>query len=1373
MDKIDFNTKESKTLIHFLEVERCLKFTADRHFTDIFTIINILEKGQYVGIKNWYRRSAEKWWKPQTPKFIEIKERSLIEEMINYLPVIITGARPGEIIIGTKTQSTNAMLKIYDSIVPPKTQALDNIRGFNDLWEIFLTKLGTIDYFNNLTKLERIMWLEYYQSDYDLYLEDVEGLKVEILSFGSSDFLKLNEQTLEILGEQNVKFDMKDITEMFPKKPGSDGLKGRHTLVFRRGIWKVSTIYREVKNFEGPTINIINGEYSKSLNTIGNGGNSDDIIDTVAITFDSFAKKYLYVRGKNTVLEKQSIAIIFNKETNFTLNYINLLDIIGDFKNEFTLIKKATRNFTAASYKSLLQKTIRFRPISVEISEGNIINGDFFLKCVIILLFMNPGSFVPDIQRYVSGVESAFKRVVVTLFEDSFIFPEDEKKVLSVITGAFLAQRLPGWKTNKTLINKTLEVASIGYNSSNAFIYNTRRVENSEFQPYVLHSESKPLEITSCIMDELRSFKSDLIMIRDITEKRYSDNKEEITNIFIRPNIMPLCHCVDQHWAPEIVYMYPLEIVLKLKTEGNKPFSGLFIKLFSEVTGVNPRRPLRKGKVMEPTGYVVDFEDQEFIKITRNAQNLVLFAKQNDSIDIEYIHDVHYECMNRKSECTKNLFYELEYELDYGWISGMLGTIEVKGNPTALVTLHPSDPSVFIAVRKPSRDMKDPFLSDKREAEVINEVKKRLISGIPLNQTKPPIPELKGKKLVYNESEIDPKFYIVSNVFSAAKSSAVKKEWDEIRKGVILIPYIKDISYNIEHSLKYGGEGIVKNPFIKLNKILDETSNSFIQKTLTYIGVYTSEFEFKRIGREGGGTDGVVSIEDVGAFHLILKIKLIFPSAFKRAQNSALKYIVNVGPLLWKIKEHIITYLSKNNNEIDQSLWGNTGEKIGRELWDHQLQSLSELQNAHKLGRKGHFIWIPVGLGKTVLVLSYLKWLQSTNSLTKYVIYTLPSSAIDSIIQEIESYGFTYVLLVPLKNLGGMYKTKKEGKVLSSPSTSTSLKYNIVKGCKPVSYSINLIEHDHLRKCDEVLCEYMKDSIFIIDEVHKALNETKRTAVALQLSHLAKEFVAMTGTPIIDTHTYKLIWWLEQIVPFEVNEQNFWVAANGMIAKRVDTGVMVNRKDIYIPMTPEQENTYYNLVSEGLGGRNSHPTSQDLMKAMRLCYKIANIGIINEIQKTLDGGNTNGITTGVFVVAENVSHQLELKSQILNSIIIKGRKSKLLKDEEIFLIRNGKSIFLTDKSVKDGLYPDYKIVITTIRKVEGYTLTRFNTMITSVYPSNNANREQLEGRINRICQKSDTVYYKIIHTGILTYILKNHNDAKNLSSILATLSDVI
>jgi len=64
-------------------------------------------------------------------------------------------------------------------------------------------------------------------------------------------------------------------------------------------------------------------------------------------------------------------------------------------------------------------------------------------------------------------------------------------------------------------------------------------------------------------------------------------------------------------------------------------------------------------------------------------------------------------------------------------------------------------------------------------------------------------------------------------------------------------------------------------------------------------------------------------------------------------------------------------------------------------------------------------------------------------------------------------------------------------------------------------------------------------------------------------------------------------------------------------------------------------------------------------------------------------------------------------------------------------------------------------------------------MVSSVYPSNNATREQIEGRINRIGQKEKTIIYRIVHAGILTRILQNHNDAKSLSLALQSLADDI
>ena len=171
-----------------------------------------------------------------------------------------------------------------------------------------------------------------------------------------------------------------------------------------------------------------------------------------------------------------------------------------------------------------------------------------------------------------------------------------------------------------------------------------------------------------------------------------------------------------------------------------------------------------------------------------------------------------------------------------------------------------------------------------------------------------------------------------------------------------------------------------------------------------------------------------------------------------------------------------------------------------------------------------------------------------------YLIYTLPSSAVSSVYHEINAFFNDKVeLLVPLKN-------KKH--VLDD-------KVKIVDEIHP--YVVTIIEHDHLRRCRDQLLNIMDRCIFIVDEVHKTLNDTQRTSIALEMSHLCHDFIVLTGTPVIDNKTYKLIAWLEQIVPFTVNEKNFWVAANGMIAKKLDTGITVDFQEIIATFT-EKEN---------------------------------------------------------------------------------------------------------------------------------------------------------------------------------------------------------
>lgn len=64
-------------------------------------------------------------------------------------------------------------------------------------------------------------------------------------------------------------------------------------------------------------------------------------------------------------------------------------------------------------------------------------------------------------------------------------------------------------------------------------------------------------------------------------------------------------------------------------------------------------------------------------------------------------------------------------------------------------------------------------------------------------------------------------------------------------------------------------------------------------------------------------------------------------------------------------------------------------------------------------------------------------------------------------------------------------------------------------------------------------------------------------------------------------------------------------------------------------------------------------------------------------------------------------------------------------------------------------------------------------MVTSVYPSNNAQLTQIEGRINRVSQQRSELDYRTVHCGILTIILQNHQKAKNLEIALVGLAKEI
>lgn len=240
-----------------------------------------------------------------------------------YNTINVTGIRDNEYITSSDkaTQNKGTILQVK-GFYPPSSyfKTFDN-------YDIFVRDtLREYDFFKDKTYEERINWLnEYYTNNPDLYLEDVPNLQIKFIkisgSFMTSSFTEENIQYLL----QDKYFDIKEIYNMIPKKPGSRAKK--HTLIFRPSNWKLFQIKKEEKIFTGFIIEN-NNFYEVTNKTYDN----IFIINNIGIIFDSnnkITKDIAY----NILTEK------YGNEVNEVNNIINF--------------------FTPALYKSLIQKIIR------------------------------------------------------------------------------------------------------------------------------------------------------------------------------------------------------------------------------------------------------------------------------------------------------------------------------------------------------------------------------------------------------------------------------------------------------------------------------------------------------------------------------------------------------------------------------------------------------------------------------------------------------------------------------------------------------------------------------------------------------------------------------------------------------------------------------------------------------------------------------------------------------------------------------------------------------------------------------------------------------------------------------------------------------
>lgn len=1249
------------------------------------------------------------------------------DEDIGYeLNLSITGARPGDVLIGRQKCTMEVKIRVYQKEIWPQKDHLDELRDYPKVWKSFIQKLSNLPFFAKMKFEEREKWLEEHQSNNEFIDGDCE---MDLLDAGKqkdSKFCDLPQEDLDTLmkGKENETghWTFDEVQSFFPRKAGS---KAKHqTLVFIKGFWKVVSDYKVVNSHKGIIFDVQNGLLLTECKA-----NEDQEI----IKIQGIPKTLKEDKRRGWVKDKtQDIAFLISKDR-YNLKIIDELikEVYMKHKKykkckdqeEYIIslvskIKQDFKDYSAGAFKSEMQKIIRFAAPEVSLFDGEIVDADLVLCVVVGMLAQNPGSFVPDIQRYVTGLESVGKRLAVICgIEDVYMPPERMNELVSLLSGALLAQRVRSWIPNKQTLINWMETALKSKYEERCAAYDWH--EGLEIKPYCISNKISKMKVCSALIDELKTFESDLGMIRYVAE--HYDNLE-LLSYGKNKGVMPISHGTDQHWATGFVYFFSSETIKKVfygkkitaqhqlpDSKDASSFGKLFKKVFWEVCGVNPRRHDHLSNIFDEN----IFEDDEFVKEVRFAQKMYLLSKKFSK---------------EKRKTIKDKTYEFDFKLNNSWLAGLVGAIEIKGNPATIVTMRPDDPYQLIAVRKPARGMAE-FITAEREEQAKKTAKQMLKDGIKLNAATSPSDFLKGA-VVKLEDDV---YYI--------EKDGVRMTWDDARELHFSLPYHNTIEKSIENALNYIGDGIEKNAFEKLNKLLRGKTNDVIYRALSYISNYKSEFEMNRVGRDGHGTYQAVNLNDPEAYQMLLTISQIFPAALRPVEKNVQKFSVPIGPLLWNIVSYIKEYLSKEDIEDDG--WDDIDivDELERKPWTHQIDTVEEMARNFKSGTKGSLLWLPVGLGKTLIIMKYIAWLKNENKLPKYILYTLPSSAIESVVHEIQAFGVKINYIIPLKSI--------KGKVIPEGVTVT-------QKCELVPFVINIIRHDDMRKIDNELRAYASNCMFLVDEVHKALNETKRTSACLDIARLSKLFVVFTGTVVTDNKVYKLLWWLEQIVEFEVNMKNFWVSANSIVARKVVTGVKVNRKEIVAKFTDKELNHHKSLIPISMGGNNHYTTIHDYIDASKVCYKACSRKMITETMRLID--------KGVMLVAQNKEHQEILKNMLLKEDV---------NDEDIYVLTGENSIFLTDEHVKKKKVHDYKVVIVPVNKPEGYTLTRLASTITSVYPSSCASRIQLFGRVNRIGQKAKEINEITVHCGLLSYILKNHDQAKSLMIALSDMAKKI
>lgn len=846
-----------------------------------------------------------------------------------------------------------------------------------------------------------------------------------------------------------------------------------------------------------------------------------------------------------------------------------------------------------------------------------------------------------------------------------------------------------------------------------------------------------------------------------------------------RVDVMPLHHFVDQHCTTAFPYLLPADGLASALIDGNRAsFAALFTRVFGEVTGLNPRRLVSGGGGGGGATTLFDLVPRtdaqaEFFREVQRAQSrmwMSLYVPRTDDSRIKSIVTQNTEIVEPYDRLAHAVgCHSISVDrVTYLWTLGTQDQTEInvaRKRDTARVKAvavvaddtddapppppsnkkrSSSSSSSSSAAKRSVSEVTQTLDEQEAELENVREAVRRLLSadGVRVNS-------MNGALIKLGSDNDGVDIITVNGV-----------NWEEARRRTISVPFLawSDETTPVD-SLVTPRDSLDLSCWVRrLSAEIDATpgiSAAGRQLAISMMRAPTRTLVFPRPARDGGPSRDAGGISATRIhFEAWVVCKLV-------SDWSALLLCPREGNDLSQFKTpaaHLDLRL-KLAAELSSSAWSTIRpedtdravavaaewyrQQLNRHLQAHQLRALRAL--AYRVvdsNHRAHFLWMDMGAGKTATALVFaalLEQLRLQPSASLRCLFVTTKTALKQVYSEAAVMGLR---CGAIENRGDAAAFMRNG--------------------GDTNCNVVFITHDVVKNSDamQAVLPFVARSLVVIDEVHTCTGEgTQRNTAVQLLANLGAQVLFMTATPLRSTREKGALRALMQhVANFPcVTENDFVVACGAMVHPMVYDRIPT--QDVLEDATTGDNNAVLmRHVPRHLGGLSemARMDAAGLKNALEDAYSVTDAAIARLVRQEVTAGSRP------LVVCRDYAHC--------------QRFAALLCTRHGF---SAKQLWMPDPlknitSIAAGNSANDRIVvgIISIRRCTGYSATHFNVRLRGVFPSNEADRTQIDGRIARTGQPVAPIRLITVHCGITSLVVNKHLDAASTVRLMDQLNGI-